>query len=506
MEHEAILKWAAGSAQPLPPRVEFDEAVLIDLVTSHNLPGRFLRRLNNEAPLWATPSLQSALRRMHEETRTRIMEYASAFRELSGRLPAGTRAVIIKGMSTYALSRQEHAMRCGDMDLFSNDNDAVSRILLELGYKQTRGPFLYELAEYRRGAVEIDLHQYYPVYFYSPTLAGADLRPEQHPLAWSQNYQLGQHEITYDELSRTAVRSDFRETEGVNVPDPNLLALIICSHAFLNFTNIWSISHREKTCIRLGELADLFDLAAHPSFSPVRFLNLVGHFGGRDAIEWAAHVVTSLFGRNPLPVPVSVRLGDALPDGRFPRCLWWNFWLDFHIEIDDLLRRYWLDLRSLMTQFRANILPAVAGRTARYSTRPDTGSKPLRRFLTQAEDASPIPLELEVSKSGRGLRLELRVSAEPEGDRVRVDFGHVASEWIHSRGESQTSLVGAPAVVSFDDKDVGYELSLEFSWETLGRSVSEEGEMPLLVGVGKPAQRGGLVASTMVPLKVSFVS
>lgn len=399
-------------------------------------------------------------------------------------------------------------MRCGDMDLFSNDGGAVSRVLLELGYRQTRGPFLYELGEYTRGAVEIDLHEYYPVYSYPPSLAGADLRPERHAPAWSQSYQLRQHEITYDELSRGAVRSDFRETEGVNVPDPNLLALILCSHAFLNFTNVWSISHREKAYVRLGEMADLFDLAAHPSFSPERFLQLVGRFGGRDAVEWAACVAASLFGRNPLPVPVTAGLGDALPAGRFPRCLWWNFWLDFDAGVDGLLRRYWLDMRSLVTQLGANTLTAPAGRTARHSTRPGADSKPLPRFLTQAEDARPIPLALGLSKSERGLRLELQVSAEPEGDsdRVRVDFGHVASEWIRSRGESQTSLVGAPAVVSFNDEGAGYELSLEFAWETLGRSVSEGSEIPVLVGVGKHAPGGGLVASTMIPLDVSFAS
>jgi hypothetical protein len=508
MEHEAILKWAAGSAQALPTRVEFDEETLLDLVDAHNLSGRFLRSLANRTPPWVTHGLQDALREMHSKTTARIIENASAFREFSARLPPSARVVIIKGMSTYVLSRQAHTMRCGDLDVFSNDSAALSKALKKLGYRQTRGPFLYELGEYTRGAVEIDLHEYFPVYSYPSSLSSADLRPEHHPAAWQQSYQLQQHEISYDDLSVGAIRSAARETEGVTVPDPNMLALILCSHAFLNYTNVWSISHRDNAYVRLGEMADLFDLAAHPSFSRARFLQLVGRFGANDAVEWAACVAASLFGRNPLPVHVAVRLGDALPDARFPRCLWWSFWLDLRSGTDELLRRQWLDMRSLVTQLGGNTLRAVGGRTGRHSTVGAQGTMPLSRFITQAADETPIPFDLEVSRSERGLRLELEVLTRPKGDanRIRVDYGHTASEWIHSLGDTRPSVVGAPATVSFEERDDGYGLAWEFPWELLGESVSSEREISLLVGVAGHSQRDGLTASTLVPLSVRFDS
>jgi hypothetical protein len=352
------------------------------------------------------------------------------------------------------------------------------------------------------------MHAYYPVYSYPSSLSSADLRAEHHPAAWSQSYQLQQHEISYDDLSIDAVRSEARETEGVTVPDPNMLALILCSHAFLNYTNMWSISHRENVYVRLGEIADLFDLAGHPAFSPARFLQLVGSFGANDAVEWAACVATSLFGKNPLPVAVPVRPGDELPDGRFPRCLWWNFWLDLRSKTDELLRRQWLDMDSLVTQLGANRLHAVEGHTGRHSTTGAQALKRLRRFITQAADGTPIPLDLEVSRSERGVRLELEVITEPKGDadRIRVDFGRAASEWIRADGNSRPSLVGAPATASFVERDAGYGLALEFAWEVLGGSVSTDREISLLVGVAQHSQRDGLIASTLIPLNVSFGS
>jgi hypothetical protein len=165
-------------------------------------------------------------------------------------------------------------------------------------------------------------------------------------------------------------------------------------------------------------------------------------------------------------------------------------------------------MRSLVTQLGGNTLRAVGGRTGRHSTAGAQAAKPLSRFITQAADGTPIPFDLEVSRSERGLRLELEVLTRPEGEanRVRVDYGHLASEWVHSPGDTRTSVVGAPANVSFDERDAGYVLAWEFPWELLGESVSNGREVSLLVGVAEHSQRDGLTASTLVPLSVRFDS
>ena len=508
MDYHAILKWAAGSAHSLPPRVTFDEDVLLDLVDAHNLLGRFLRRLANGAPSWITPRLEGLLYDQYEQMKSRVIENASAVRELDSRMPPSVHVVIIKGMSTYSLVRHDHTMRCGDIDILSNDTQAVTMALRDLGYRQTRGPFLYELGEYTKGAVEFDVHEYFPVYSYSSSLAIADLRPEHHPTVWQQCYQLQQHEISYDALSSDAILSEAPETKGVTVPDPNMLALILCSHAFLNYTNMWSISHREKVYVRLGEIADLFDLTGHPAFSSARFLQLVQRFGAHNAVEWASCVAAALFGKNPLQVDVPVRLGDDLPEGRFPRCLWWNFWIDLRpSRPDEFLNRQWLDMASVVRHIGANTLLAVNGRTDRHSTVSTQTALPLRRFITQTIDEVPVPLDLEVSRSERGIRLGLQFTTEAsDAARVRVDFGNAASEWAQSFGNSSPSLVGTRATVSFAERSGACELTWEFPWEVLEGPVSTNREVSLLVGIAKHSERQGLFASTLFPLNICFDS
>jgi hypothetical protein len=506
VDEYSILKWAAGSVKSLPHRLDFDEDTLIDLVALHNMSGRFMRRLAEQARPWITPKLREAVQDLHSKTRLQVFKNATAMRQISGQLPHPVGVIIIKGMSTYILSKQEHAMRCGDIDVFSSDSAALVQTLTEMGYRQSKAPFLYELGEYSKEGIEIDVHSYFPIYSYSESLMSAELKPDSHPHIWRQSYRMHQQRIAYDDLRSDAYRSSALETEGITVPDPNMLALILCSHAFLNYTNMWSISHREKACVRLSEIADLFDLSAHPAFRSAKFLSLVKQFSAKDAVEWAASVAASLFGRNPLPVPGSVRLDDDLPDGRFPRCLWWDFWVNLRTGTDELLQRWWLPMGALTTQLGANTLAAVQDCTGKYSTINTDSSTLLRRLLMLAADEAPIPLELEVSKSERGIRIDLQVMSTLKDDinRVRVDFGHVASEWIHA--ESRQSLIGAPAIADFIDRGAKHRLIMEFSWKILGQSFQTRREIPMLVGVAKQSPDDELIASTLIPLKLCFES
>jgi hypothetical protein len=154
----------------------------------------------------------------------------------------------------------------------------------------------------------------------------------------------------------------------------------------LNYTNVWSISHREKAYVRLGEIADLFDLANHPEFRGEKFLSLVEQFNAGHAVAWAASVARSLFGKNPLPMSSTAQLDGDLPGGRFPCCLWWNFWAGLRFGADDLLARRWLDMASLVKQLGENTL----GATGKYSTFDGEATKPLRRLITLATAEDPV--------------------------------------------------------------------------------------------------------------------
>jgi hypothetical protein len=203
-----------------------------------------------------------------------------------------------------------------------------------------------------------------------------------------------------------------------------------------------------------------------------------------------------------------VQLDDKLPDGRFPRCLWWNFWAGLRSETDQILRRQWLSMRWLLAQLGSNPVVAVQGGTGRHSTIGSEVAPRLQRLITLAADGSPVPLEVEVLRDQRGVRINLDVMSRQNGEtiRVRADFGHVASEWIHTDGESRQSLAGAPATVSFIDRGAGYSLMMEFPWAVLGQSVRTIRELPMLVGVAQQSHSDELIASTLIPLNVIFES
>ena len=122
--------------------------------------------------------------------------------------------------------------------------------------------------------MRIDLHAHFPVHGY----AGLDrdaLDPAAHSGVWVQpGFRLSMRPIDWEMLN--AHRVDCEVAGGrVSVPRPELLAIILSAHGFMNFTNVWSISHRDKPYVRLGELADLRDLFTDVRFDPDLFARLV---------------------------------------------------------------------------------------------------------------------------------------------------------------------------------------------------------------------------------------
>jgi hypothetical protein len=504
LDHFAILKWVAGSEKPLPSHLEFDENRLIELVDLHNLSGRFLRRIKDQVLPWITSRLTEALQELYFKTSLKVVEHTNAIGQINSQLRGNSpSSIVVKGISTYALVNLEYTKRYGcDIDLLYSDPTLLVDVLEGLGYRQSKTPFQYEVGGYQKGDVEIDVHEYFPVFSYPDALMSANLNPLSHPGIWCQNYQMDEHRITYDDLKEHSCCGRTHETRNLCFPDPNMLTLIFCAHAFRHYTDLWSISHRGMPGVPLAELGDLFELVEHPAFNSTQFLILVNRFGGRDSVEWAACLCSSFFGRNPLPIPTLVHLDDELPAERFPRCLWWNFWADLSSPVDELLDCDILPMSAVIRQLGANEVAS----TERYSTTNTGTTGRLPRLIIQVPDETPIPLELEVSESERGVRVDLNVLSVPQGDidRVRVDFGHIASEWIHSTSGHQQSLVGASAITFFIERGAGYGLTIEFAWGIVGFPARTTCELPMLIGVAKQSSRDGLVASMLIPLNVSF--
>lgn len=499
-----ILKWIAGANVPIDSKHDFENSTLLDLVRAHNLIGRFVARLKITNVPWIPPSLIEPLHHLYEEEKNNVLRNIAAFSELRSQLSHDSRIILIKGVSTYILSNREETMRAGDIDLLSNNAPEVVQVLINMGYAQTRSPFMHELGEYTKNSTEFDIHEYFPVYSYTPEQLEDDLMPQNHEGVWEQSYRFQKTRITFDDFELYKHQGERSDTKHVIVTDPSLLAIVICAHAFMNYTNMWSISHREKAYVRLAEIADLFSLAAHPSFTNQQFRAYMHQFRAYDAVEWAASVAVSVFGQNPLPVAVSIDKDNALSSSRFPRCLWWNFWASLSSEMDELLQPHWYSMDKIINQLNTNYLVAEAERKVTCTTTPFQNARPLKHFITQ--HSVPISLQLQISKYPKGIRVCLQMNgfASVDIERIRLDFGDIAGEWMYTVSEEKQTSIGPITPISFMHDGKTYELTFEIDLVPLNSLLSTSRPISFLVGVARENLSQGIIDSTLIPLTVEF--
>jgi hypothetical protein len=424
-------------------------------------------------------------------TTARLESHARAAADLAARLPDPSDVVLVKGISTYAVTGAPHTKRCGDIDLVCADAGTLLAALADLGYRRTRESFLHEVGEFTQGTTEIDVHGFYPVYGYGAALRDANLDPSVHPGRWDQNRnEMTLCRIGHDDLRMAARLGALHER--VFVPDASMLAIMLCAHMFMNFTNMWSISHREKPYVKLAELADLTDLVASDSFDADRFRSLVGQFDASDAVEWAGWASIVLLGSNPLPGPTATAVHVA--DRRFPRCLWWHFWASLPVDPDSLVQTDWYDMADMVAALGGNAVDVVAGVPSQISI------DELCRVIHLGPVGRPLLWRLSAFRSGDCLEVAITLPLGPEPiERIRVDFGCLASEWA-------TSLsVQTGSDTSLETIDDGHRrISFRFPWDRLSRSMTVTGELALLVGRAILDDGGAIVASDLAPLTLRF--
>jgi hypothetical protein len=483
-----LLCWAAGNPAPLSGAIEFDEAELLNLVDLHALAGRFLRRLDFEHPSWASPALRSGLEDQLASINARLESHVQASAEIAGRLPDPSDVVLVKGISVFAVTGAPHTKRCGDIDLVCADADRLLAVLADLGYRRTRQPFLHEVGEFTSGMTEIDVHAYYPVYGYGGALRDADLDPAAHPGRWNQD----RNEMALARIEHGDIRATARLgalPAGVFVPDASILAIMLSAHMFMNFTNMWSISHRPKPYVRLAELSDLTDLAASDSFDAGRFRSLVDRYGAGDAVAWARWASLVLLESDPLPGPAV-----TAADHRFPRCLWWQFWACLPIDSDSLVRTDWYDMAGTVAALDGNPVTVTAGAPTQVSV------GELSRVLQLVPAARPASWELSIARSGDRLEVAIKLPLSPEpGERIRVDFGCLASEW--ATGLINPNGSDAPVETIAEGHR---RVSFLFPWDWLARGMAVSGDLALLVGRASLNDSDTIVAGDLVPLLLRF--
>jgi hypothetical protein len=500
---EPVLCWAAGLDVAPPDDLAVDSEVLLDLVGRHALTGRLLRRVESTPlPTWMSLDLHHQLISQYVAGRALLESHAESASEIASELRGEPEPVLVKGISTYLVTRQPHTVRCGDIDLVCADGERLIEVLTRLGYHRTRDPFMHEIGEFTRGQTEVDLHSYFPVHGYPGDLLTSDLDPARQNRVWHQpGHRMSMHRIEHQDLDRERLRRSAGRSGEVSVPDPCLLAIILCAHAFMNFTNVWSISHRAKPYVRLGELADLQDLASNPAFNRDRFLQLVQQFNASDAVRWAGWASTLLLGRNPLPSAALEPTAES-----FPRCLWWSFWANTPVAPEVLVNPGWLDLGDLVPALRGSVVHLTDGATGRLDVNPAT--QLYRQFRLQSD--APIPtwaVDVIVSDGGLTVAVGLPARSAAAIERVRVDLGSVATEWSLTSATGRQSVTGGHVSCRLGQGEQGRRLEIHYAGPSFGRSVGAvragrigPDGLSLLVGIADEDSAGIQTSSVLLPL------
>ena len=410
---DRLLLWAAGVGS-LPPSIdssESDEA--LERLDHHCVLGRFIERCAGDTgPAPGGDRFVAACEARFKEIQSVVAAQVRAVREVADRI-GDERIILLKGMTTYMLTGRRETLRVGDVDLASSLGERLGDVFLELGYVRTREPFMHELGEYTRGRTEMDVHSYFPIYGLPSTLDGADLRPDSNPDVWVQRHRVAARDISFDRLASSRWPGKVAEAADIEFAGPELLALIIAGHSFMNYTNAWSISHREKPYVRLGELLDIEALVALPDFDIELFAASVVELGALDAVRWVNVAGQKLLGREMIEFNSATRSSsDRLP----PRCIWWDLWLDVQPSTKSLIETEWWDVDAIVS--------SVGGQVQALGTWCDAD----QRVIRTSPNAPAFATRVDIGRKSSTISIKVDPAILGSGVRVRIDTGQTAEE------------------------------------------------------------------------------
>lgn len=258
--------------------------------------------------------------------------------------------VILKGMTVFWWTNSPIFARCGDIDILVKDMKKIKHELKCQGYKKCKESFLYEEGGYVKGETEIDLHNYFPIYSYKEKKLNI-----KYPIEGIEGNVLKEKRLCYREVEPFLYKTcDFC---NINIIRPPLSMIIIASHIFNNYVNVWSISGREKPTIILGEIRDIFILRNHKYFDEREFWLLVKKYEAYEAIRFVELLgfifyKLELF-RNTIKKQTVEECLKEIQE-RYPRCLWWCFWYYPNITVKALLESTRFEIEKIVNKIALN--------------------------------------------------------------------------------------------------------------------------------------------------------
>ena len=400
----------------------YDENKLLELIKKHQIIGRIKQLIkDNKYEKYFSSSFLNNLENEYKDSLDFANRNLLALKEINKKIKEKEKLpIVIKGFSNYLINEDINSIRSGDIDLLPENIEIFIDLLKENGFKLTKIPFLHEAGEYTKQGVEIDIHKYFPIYRYDESL------PHLKSVSLNEFYTMPFKKMLKEELNDSAY---FSEKHKIKVIDPNFYILIICSHAFMNYTNIWSISHRDNTYTKIGELWDIFDLLKSANYSKEKFLSLVKKYNAYDCVSWTGKVLKAIFNYNPLSFIENKRKNLH----EYPKCLWWNFWINIENTPAELISENWYDYSLILDLIGTNQIK----KNKNYTT----------LNLNHVHIIGDISLEFKINEK------YLIIKDYKKYSQIRVDFGKKALEFSINNSEDNFQKSGNTKEINCFIKD-----------------------------------------------------
>ena len=484
-EDRFLLAVAANRPDLLPNRLS-DIDRLTDRIREHRLEGRCRRHARHFAARGYQKQLFDAVNTLCGATQEDYARNREALEAMAVRM-APDFGVVIKGFSAYLLTGDPATLRCGDIDVIVADSAPVIEYLFKCGFRQTRQPFLHEIGEFSRDGIEFDLQWGFPICRYPDRLNdGSEGQARASGLMANEYIDAGFIRVNSETVALGAGR--------IRVPTVELAVLIAASHAFMNYTNIWSISHREKAWLRLAEFADILDLRSSSSFSPARFRELAVRFRAEDVVAWADLIWARLSGQT---LFTDISLPPPRPSA-LPCCLWWNLWIPLEPPMHLLLRAAWFPMGNVLQILERS---AVGGACDGHGRGGPEGATALP-LLWEAGDwrgvfrfrsvlvGNSLKLILNFERTGHAPRFRIRVDAGVQAEEITADVADC---------EIRMSNTGFPVRASISRSEITVDLDL--SGLHFDRRWNSDGDRCGYVGVAAE-ESGQITACTVFPFRM----
>ncbi len=505
------LKWGAGSRVPLESFDSIDSDAILRLVAVHRVTGRMFRRLQRDPQTWADDELVSELASMQSTDEEGVGRQIEVFRELHDAYSSSDRIVMpIKGFAPYILLGDRATIRySGDIDIACSNQEHFLEVLSALGFTRHDAEavslHLFSPKSYRDDMV-IDAYDFVPVWKYPQETDLTAYTTEHGAVVFNPKVLPEYGRIYFHDLIRHSVQYPSPELGPLVIPDHTMMVFLLCTHIFRDFFQ--ALPHPTMPLLKLGTLADLFDLARHPSFVGEAFVKLVEQFDGEDCVLFAGNLLEAYFGQNPLP---------SLPARYEHTRLWelyylYTYWLPAPYSPNDLLAcpDPTRPLSDLVDLLGGSIVRAGVSSNGTNLTVFGQGGRAVRALVNNVEDRQ-LPVELSLKWLSEGLALDLRVEKERnfEPDIVLLDFGEFICLWQHNSRTRKELYFGKGSRVEFNYEENGYNLSIVVPRSDFEHWDPEQESIAMLLTVfsldsdhlGRPIW-SRTKSSTLVPLRI----